>query len=294
MDRSLPRKSSRKLPTSTEVPVDGSGGEKEGAGETQYVEAVARAISILTAFHADDGPLGNSELAERTDLSKSTVSRLAYTLTRCGFLSFNPRYRVYELGPSVHALGHIAARSSGVRQIARPLMQQFASQANFNVGLGTRDGTSMVCLEAFEGSALIGLRLSGGSRLPILQSAIGRAYLNGLEDFEREAILAELRADHQGSWAEIVRKLETSREELKRHGFCTSIGDWRQDINGVAAPVRSPADGRVYAINLGGPAYLLPAERIFDELGPKIVRLAQEIEKSVPVLTLPIPSGSRS
>lgn len=286
--RPLPRRVSKESRESTaKVGVADSAGE--GAVDTQFVESVARATAILTAFRVEDGPMGNTELAERTGLPKPTVSRLTYTLARCGLLSFNARFRVYELGPSIHALGHVAARSSGVRQVARPLMQQLALQANFNVGLGSRGGPTMVYLEAFEGEAIVGLRLQSGSRLPILTSAMGRAYLCGLEEIEYQAVLAELKPSYEGNWTELISELRRSQADFQRLGFCISAGDWRQDINGVAAPVRSPADGRVYAVNLGGPAYLLPKKRLLDELGPKIVELARCIEQAVPSSAMPVP-----
>ena len=68
-----------------------------GGDDTQLVGSVVRALRLLNAFQSGDGPLGNAELAERTGLTKPTVSRLAYTLVRCGYLTYNPRYRVYEL-----------------------------------------------------------------------------------------------------------------------------------------------------------------------------------------------------
>ncbi len=265
---------------------------EEGA-DTQFVGAVARALAILNVFRADDRSLGNSELAERTGLTKPTVSRLAYTLARCGYLSFNPRYRVYELGPSALALGHIALSTIDVRQLARPLMKELARQADFNVGLGTRDQHMMVYTDACEGEALIGLRLFAGSRLPIVTSAMGRAYLAGLEQAEREALLAEIRPRHGDEWQGLVRAVEKAVLDVRNDGFCVSAGDWQKDIHGVAAPIRQPGGGPVYAINLGGPAYLLPEKALRADLGPRIAEVARKIEAAMTPQATPLPSTPR-
>src|ERR1700683_333563 len=74
-------------------------------GDTQHVNAVARALRILEAFRPGEGPLGNAELAERTGLTKPTVSRLAYTLVQAGYLSLNTERLEYELGGAALALG---------------------------------------------------------------------------------------------------------------------------------------------------------------------------------------------
>ncbi|MDO8942587.1 MAG: IclR family transcriptional regulator [Desulfobacterales bacterium] len=255
-------------------------GDDEG-NDNQYVGSVARALSVLTAFRAEDGPLGNAELAERTQLTKPTVSRLTYTLARCGFLSFNQRYRVYELGPSVQALGNIATAAMDVRRLARPLMRELANHANFNVGLGMRDQHMMVYTDACEGEGLVGLRLFAGSRIPIVTSAMGRAYLAGLEPEEREALLLELRPSYGDDWPTLLKAVQNSVREVAQNGFCVSVGEWQKDINGVAAPIRSPDGGRVYAINLGGPSYLLPESALRGELGARIAQVARKVATSM-------------
>lgn len=253
----------------------------EGIDDNQFVGAVARALSVLNTFRPEEGPLGNAELAARTGLTKPTVSRLTYTLARCGYLSFIPRYRVYELGPSVLALGHIAMSTVNVRQVAWPLMRELAREANFNVGLGTRDQHLMVYIDACEGEGLVSLRLFAGSRIPIMTTAMGRAYLAGLSASEREALFAELKPRYGADWQGLVKAAEKAVAEVKDYGFCVSIGEWRKDINGVAAPIHTVGDGRVHAINLGGPAYLVPEKALRSKLGQRIAEVARKVEMTL-------------
>lgn len=274
-----PRQSLQSSASAIGVPLEGP---EDDSDDSQFVGSVARALSVLDAFRAGDGPLGNAELAERTKLTKPTVSRLAYTLARCGYLSFNPRYREYQLGPRLIALGHAAVATTDVREIARPLMQDLARHATFNVGLGMRDQHQMIYTDACEGDALVGLRLYAGSRIPIMTSAMGRAYLAGLDGADREALLAELKPSHGTSeWAAQCKALDKAIQEVEKKGFCVSAGDWHKDIHGVAAPIRSGDGKTVYAINLGGPAYLLPESRLRGELGKRIAQAAQEIESAL-------------
>lgn len=249
--------------------------------DTQLVSAVVRAISVLDAFRPSDGPLGNAELAERTGLTKPTVSRLTYTLARSGYLRFDPRYRVYELGPSAVALGNVAIETVDVRRIARPLMQRLAYHANFNVGLGTRDGTNMVYTDAFEGDALVGLTLRAGSRLPLATSAMGRAYFAALGEAERSALLEELRPRYEEAWDKVVDGLISAVADYREDGFCSSLGDWQRDIVGVAAAINVPGSATLYVVNLGGPAYLLPKKQLLDELGPKVAELARTVSTTI-------------
>ena len=52
--------------------------------DRHFVTALARGLEVLTCFRSGDALLGNGELAERCQLPKSTVSRLAQTLARLG------------------------------------------------------------------------------------------------------------------------------------------------------------------------------------------------------------------
>lgn len=254
---------------------------EDARDDTQYVAAVARALQILDAFQPGEQPLGNAELAERTGLTKPTVSRLAYTLAQAGYLSFDQKRRDYELGGAALALGTVALSRRNVRYLARPLMKALADEGSFNVGLGTRDRHMMIYTDTCEGKGLVGVRLYAGSRIPILTTAMGRAYLSGLQAAEREALLQQLRPQFGAEWAAVVKAVETAVRSVERHGFCMSAGDWQKDIHGVAAPIRTCTDGRVFAVNLGGPAYLLPTKEMESVLGPRLARMAREIESAL-------------
>ena len=106
--------------------------------DRQFVNSLARGFEILRAFAPNDTLLGNQEIAERTGLPKPTVSRLTYTLTRLGYLTYLDRLAKYQLGTSVLALGYAALASMGIRQIAKPHMQALADFAGASIGLGSR------------------------------------------------------------------------------------------------------------------------------------------------------------
>src|SRR5262249_32086896 len=57
-----------------------------GASQARLVQGLSRGLTVLRAFGPGDTSLSNSELAERTLLPKSTVSRLTHTLTGFGYL----------------------------------------------------------------------------------------------------------------------------------------------------------------------------------------------------------------
>ncbi|WP_327754828.1 IclR family transcriptional regulator (plasmid) [Sphingobium sp. SJ10-10] len=251
---------------------------REEDGDSQIVAALARGLTLLDAFTRNDASLGNAELAERTGLTKPTVSRLAYTLALHNYLSFDPRLREYRLGPRAIRLGAIALATTNVRTLALPLMQRLATGSHFNVGLGTRDDLQIVYTDAAEGDALIALRLFPGSRLPMATSAMGRAYLAACGGDEREDVLDRLRPHYGDEWGRIRKGVDDAIDEHRRLGYCASIGDWQKDIRGVAVPIAARPGGAIYVLNLGGPAYALPEKELRERLALGLIAIARQVE----------------
>jgi DNA-binding IclR family transcriptional regulator len=255
-------------------------GEKEAEqhhGDRQFISALARGLEVLSAFRAKDGPLGNQELSARTGIPAPTVSRITYTLTRLGYLAFNKRLETYDLGGSALSLSFVAMAHLDMRAIARPLMEDLARAGNCIVALAKRDRQMMLLVETVESDALVGLRLLPGARMPIAKTALGRAYLAALPEAEREAILDQLRPQFGAEWTTVRRNVEKAVRDVERQGFCTSIGEWRQDINGAGAVVSMPDGAEPLAIDVGGPAYLVPEREILDALGPRLAQTAGQI-----------------
>lgn len=256
--------------------------------DSQIVSALSRGLALLDCFNRNDRSLGNAELADRTGLTKPTVSRLTYTLSLHNYLTFDQHLREYRLGPRAIRLGAIALATTNVRTLAGPLMQQLATGSQFNVGLGTRDDLQMVYTDAAEGDALVALRLFPGSRVPIATSAMGRAYLAACPQPEREGILDSLRPRYGDDWSRICKGVDNAITELERYGYCTSIGDWQKDINGVAVPIAVTTRGSLYVLNLGGPAYALPESDLRNALAHGLIAIARQVEAIL------LPEGSQA
>ena len=253
--------------------------EEVAATDRQFVTALGRGLAVLAAFKVNDRALGNRDLAERTDLPAATVSRITHTLTQLGYLSFDARRETYDLGGSTLALGHTAIARLTVRSVALPLMQALADKSNANVGLGIRDRKMMLYAGACEGSGLVGLRLHPGSRVPIATSAMGRAYLAGLPQAQREEMLLAIATQFGSDWPTVKRGIDKAIRDIQKTGFCSSFGEWQKDINGIAVPLVEPSTDVVYAINLGGPAYVLSEAAMLEEHGPNLVQVRDQIIK---------------
>ncbi len=248
--------------------------------DRQFVTALARGLELLRCFNPGERYLGITELARRTKLPKPTVSRLAGTLTKLGYLSFSEQYTKYQLGPGVLSLGYAFISNIDVRQIARYKMHELAEHFQVSASLAVRDRLSMVYIETVRSSASIGLQLGIGSRIPLATTATGRAYLAGCSPRERDTLLAQLKKQEPENWAAISAGIEQGLRDYRERGFCLSDKDWHKDVSGVGVPFLAP-DGTLMAFNCGGPAFLLPRKKLVDEVGPRLVAFVASIGKAM-------------
>jgi len=247
------------------------------AKDRQFVTALARGLDILRAFHAGEGMLGNQEIAHRTGLPKPTVARLTHTLTELGYLNYIRRFRKYELGASVLALGYAAISSMDVRRASRQPLETLAHALNASTALGGRDRHSMIYLEACRGPSVVAITHDVGTRVPMASTAMGRAYLFSLPDADRNKQIDAIRRRWRDDWTKVKSGLDRSFKELADHGFCVTWGEWLPELCGVGAPLRNTDGTAAYAINASAPIYQISRDRLEADWGPRLVKVARDI-----------------
>ncbi len=238
--------------------------------------SLERGIELLRAFRQGSELLGNGELAERTGLSKSTVSRLTQTLVGSGMLQLDTARRAYRLAPAVLSLGHAMRSGSQVLALAAPLMRALAEGQRINVGLAAPDRDEMVYLESIRYSRRVILRqVVSGQRIPMELTSLGRAYLAVAPEPRRKRLLALFRERRRSGWAELSSAIETARVGVLRDGFCAA--SWQPEVVALAAPL--VLDDAVYAVNVSV-STAEPMGRVQAQLAPSLLRLIADIHSS--------------
>lgn len=244
----------------------------------QFVSAVARAFSILRCFEHGDTHLGNQDIARRTGLPKPTVSRLTYTLSSLGYLSYSQSLEKYALGTAVLALGHAYMRANDVVSMARPLMQELADYTRSAVMLAAADGLRMVLLEVCQGDQTFQMNLQPGARVPHGTTALGRADLAARPPDVFERRLAEIGAGcPPEQWPGLRAGILRARQDYETYGFCFSLGDWNPDVFAVGVPMVSHDRSRVLAFNCSGRVSVMSREKLVQDFGPRLVALRNTV-----------------
>jgi DNA-binding IclR family transcriptional regulator len=244
-----------------------------------FATTLAHGLALLQCFRVGETVLGNKELADRTGLSKATISRLTYTLAARGLLLYDTHLRRYRLGSTALSLGYPLLASLRVRQLARPLMKALADQVGGSVSLGLRDRLRMVYVETSRGHDAIAFRPDIGASLPMLATAMaGRGW------HERR------KTRHR-----LLNACERPSRRLPAAGGCRGYGHrgtgdarlypvaWRlaarRSRRGRADAY--PIDGEILVFNCGVPAVRMTPRKLEREMGPRLLKLVAQVETLV-------------
>jgi DNA-binding IclR family transcriptional regulator len=249
--------------------------------ERKFVVALARGLDLLRAFRPGETLLGNRDFVERTGLPKATVNRLAYTLTALGYLRFDDALGKYALDAGVLSLGFALLSGTDTLELARPHMRAFAREVGAAVSLGCRDGLDMIYLETIRSETALTLGLASGSKLSMLTSSMGRAYLAVQPADVRASLLAELESAAGEEGVQLVDEAQKEIGAFAEEHCCYSFRAWHDDVNAVAVPFREPRDGRWLVLSCSGPASSM-GEGVFREVvAPRLKALARRLGEAV-------------
>src|SRR5262249_15229585 len=150
--------------------------------------SLERGLKILRVFSPGVSVRGNSEIAELTQLPRSTVTRLTQTLVACRFLEYDRIVNAYRLGATVLGLSEAWITGSDILTAATPLMQEVSRKLHANVTLAIADGEEMVFAHSVRAlDKGLSRRVTTGHRIPIELTSLGRAYLATMSPRKRAA-----------------------------------------------------------------------------------------------------------
>jgi DNA-binding IclR family transcriptional regulator len=249
------------------------------AADRKFITALGRGLDVLRCFGPRDRWLANQDISARTGLAKPTVSRLVYTLTRLGFLRHAHSPRKYALGSAAVSLGYSALTQIDIRRAARPLLHALSQQTNASVHLAINDALHMQVIDTYWHSSAFVIDI--GSRVPVVTTSLGRAYLCAIPEDERKVVIDEIRMRHPADWPLNRRRLEAAFRDYEQYGFCLALGDWRRDVNAVATPF-DPRDGtKPVVVGCSGAAFQLAPDLLRREIGPRLLALVGNLRSSL-------------
>jgi DNA-binding IclR family transcriptional regulator len=246
--------------------------------DRQFARTLARGIDLLLCFRAGESSLANKDFAQRTSMSRPAVVRLTHTLTLLGYLRQDASTGSYRLGAAALALSHPLLASMRIRPIARPMMESLARSIDGAVSLGLRHRIHMVYAETARGSEDFVMTPDIGAPIPMLATAMGRAWLAHASHPDRRSLLNQIHIAAPAAFERHAAAAQRARAELERDGFCSARADWQPNRHGFAVPLHGLVDGTQFVMNCAVSADRGSFAQLRREVGPRLVTLAQSVE----------------
>ena len=199
---------------------------------------------------ADGGELGTNEIARRTGMTPSTVSRQLGTLAASGLVERIPASGRYKLGIRLVHLANAVLARLDVREVARPHLVSLVEATGETATLSVPGGDDAVTVDFVPGSH----QIQPVSHLG--RSSIGHATSAGkvmLAFGDRELPDGALHA-YTARTITDPRLLAREIEVVRERGYAQAVGEREPGLTAIAAPVRA-AGGELEAIvALQGPS----------------------------------------
>jgi DNA-binding IclR family transcriptional regulator len=226
------------------------------------VGVVGKVLRILEALDASSTGLQLREIAQQTNVNKSTAYRFVAHLANEGYL-FRDDTGAYIVGPKLARLGAGIAYHATLRKISRPVLTLLSKETSETVNLAVLDGHDVLYLEVMESPHSFRMASQPGMHRPLNCTALGKVLLAFLPTDHREEIFPMLTFER--ATPRTIPNLARFRTELLRvakQGY--AMDDQETDLGArcVAAPVLDESGKVAAAISVSGPVTRMSRDRI--------------------------------
>lgn len=242
---------------------------RTGQPAIRHIASVQRAVAVLDALAEDEPELGTNEIARRTGINPSTVSRLLATLADAGLVDHDASNGRYRLGLRLVHLGTSVLARVDLRAIARtPLASLVAATGE----------TATLCAPGAQEAVTVDFVQSPASVQSVAQ--IGRPSVPHATAIGK-VVLASGGTLPPGPLVSYTQRTTTDRallasevSEVAARGWAQSVGEREDDLNAIAAPVRGARGELAAILGVQGPAGRFTRERMHDAVGPLLAQAA--------------------
>ncbi len=249
--------------------------------DPRFATTLARGLSVLRAFRPADDGLSNAEIAQRTGLPKSTVSRLTWTLGTLGYLTQSPRDDRFRPGPTLVAVGQVASASLSFLVPAQDLMARLADETGTLVVLAVRDGTRLVLIRTWRPARVSSIWLEVGQPVALRGFSSARAFVAAATPAELARIAAEFPPSEAEPFGPMPQVRDRAGAELTARGFVFTPGgpDAAAPYHAVSAPFRAPNLPEPVVFTCGALPDTADAARMETEIGPRLAEAIRSLER---------------
>ncbi|WP_159085758.1 IclR family transcriptional regulator [Aeromicrobium chenweiae] len=242
------------------------------------MNSIEKALAVLRALTAPNGPHQLADLAERSGLTRPSVHRILQVLVQGNYAQARGN-GLYAPGYAMSALVTSGDTSDDVARIASPTLVRLQHETEQTVHFAVRAGDAAVYLAKVEGDKPYQMASRVGMQIPLHCTSIGKAIIAEFSPAEVDELL------ERTSQTEQTGRVLPDRDALRRdldgvleRGFSIDDEENERGVRCVGAAVRDSTGSVIGGISISGLAFLLDLDRL-NELGGLVRTAAAEISE---------------
>ncbi len=243
----------------------------------EFVQGLARGLSVIRAFDAQRPRMTLSEVAEVTGLSRAAARRSLFTLRALGYVQSEGR--LFTLAPNILSLGYSFLAAQGIGTRVNPILKQTSDMLGEACTLGMLQDNDVVCVAHSPGEQrVLTIGLTPGSRMPLLTTAIGRTLLAMQDDSLREELLGSAPLD--ALTPRTVTDRDALREQLvqiREAGYAIVDEEFELGVRSIAVPVTGNLGEPLAALNVIASVGRVSRETMEESYLPVMRRAAEAV-----------------
>ncbi|MEU0390769.1 IclR family transcriptional regulator domain-containing protein [Streptomyces chartreusis] len=236
-----------------------TGTSKQQLGR-DFIESLARGLTVLTAFGEGRPELTLTQVARATGLARATARRALITYEHLGLVT-TPSPRTFTLTPRVLSLGFPPLSRTSLPEIAQPHLSDLTSRIHESTSLAvlSDSGEEIQYTARVTTGRVMSVHITVGTRRPAYATAPGRV------------LLADTPTNHE-------RQGLTS---IRSQGYALVDEELEEGLRSLAVPIRDRSGRVVAALNTAMHASRHTLRACVTDLLPELTSTATRIESDL-------------
>ncbi len=241
------------------------------------MKSVRTALRLLMEFSAQQPHFTLGELAQRTGLSKSHVSKLLAAFVESGLISQDTRTRTFSVGLRAFLLGARFVNYDRLASEAMPIMRELTERTSHSTRLSVLDSDEAIYVFGVEGPHFVDTGWRAGTRLPLHSTTAGRIFLAFMERKHAEALIAGIELKRLTPHTLTDRRaLKRRTASIRTNGYDVQRGETTVGLGTIGVPLFGPAPHAIGVLSIAFPVHV-----IRPDAEPQLVALLHDAARTL-------------
>ena len=253
------------------------------AAKADRTDMVGKALGLLVLLGDEPRGASAAEISRRAELPFSTTYRLLGSLTRDGFVDYEPDGRRYHLGLRIFQLGQRVSNHHGFAGAALPVLRRVTEQTGEATILSVRDGHHHLTVNKVDGPRTFRVTSDPGHLGALHTTSVGKALVAFADDAERQRLMEELELESLTEFSITDRDaFRAEIEQVRSRGYALMDEENELGMRAVAVPVFNSQGHAFASLATAVPVFRLSVEALVAHV-PLLQEAAAELSARLPL-----------